>query len=153
MQKSIRKDIHKSKEVVKEGQKIKLLRIYLIVTFFYGLLGFMDALFFTSRAGPVTTYDYLATLVFFSFFLFSIIALVYFVQDNLPKITWILPSYTIVTKIAIVVAALVWASALATAKSSVNSNEVPLLLVYFAVLFSLFESLFSLYLLRKFRLV
>ncbi len=137
-----------------QDTKTKLLRTYLLVTFFYGLLGFLDAVFFSRGAvGNINTYHYLATLVFFTFLLFSIVALVYFVQDNLPRITWVLPTYTIVTKVGIVVAAFVWASSLANAQVAVVSQAVPTLLVSLAILFSLFECGFSVYLLRRFGMV
>lgn len=134
--------------------KTRLLRTYLLVTFFYGLLGFLDAVFFSRGAvGDINTYHYLATLVFFTFILFSIVALVYFIQENLPRITWVLPMYTIVTKIGIVFAAFVWASSLAHAQIAVAAQAVPTLLVFFAIIFSLFECGFSVYLLKKFGMV
>ncbi len=128
-----------------------LLKTYLLVTFFYGILGFLDAVFFSrGPVGNINGYHYLATIAFFSFFFFSIIALIFFIQTKMPTITLVLPTYTIITKIAIVVSALVWASSLARAQVTVDMQPVPLLLVYVALAFSFFECSFSVYLLKKF---
>ncbi len=138
-------------EKVKENYPTKLLKLYLLITFFYGLLGFLDAIFFSrGPIGDVNAYHYLATLAFLSFFFLSIIALVSFIQIRLPKITLVLPAYAIATKIAIVVSAFAWASELVKANVAVEMLPVPGMLVNIAIAFSLFECVFSVYLLRKF---
>lgn len=140
-----------AKDTTKANYPVKLLKLYLLITFFYGVLGFLDAVFFSrGPIGDVNAYHYLATLAFFSFFFLSIIALVSFIQSSLPKITLVLPAYAIVTKIAIVVSAFVWASALARANVAVETLPVPAMLVNIAIAFSVFECTFSVYMLRKF---
>lgn len=139
----------------KEVHKEKLLRSYLLVTFFYGLLGFLDALFF-SKNGVVTninTYHYLAAIVFFTFLGISILALIFFIQAKLPRITYVLPVYTIANKVLIVLLAFAWTISLARANVSLDTQEVPNMIISIAIIFSLFECLFSVYLLRKFDLV
>ncbi|MBI4441660.1 hypothetical protein HY639_05820 [Candidatus Woesearchaeota archaeon] len=133
----------------------KLLRSYLLVTFFYGLLGLLDAAFF-SRNGVISdinTYHYLATFIFFSFFFFSIVALISFIQYSLPRIALVLPVYTIVSKITIIIAAFAWASTLANANIDISTQPVPVWLIYGAVFLSLFECVFSLFLLRRFNML
>ena len=126
-------------------KKLRFLRIYLIITLAFGVIGISDSLLSLFNASSIV-YGIIIGLLAFLFFFFNIFALVHFMQDKLEKITWVLPIYHLLTAIFLTIIGVSLALA-----GLLNSGVV----FFFGILSSLtsiFEILFSLHLLKRFKL-
>ena len=69
-------------------KKLKFLRIYLILTLVFGVIGLSDSILSLLKISSLTYSIILGTLAFV-FFFFNIFALVHIMQEKLEKITWV----------------------------------------------------------------
>ncbi len=126
-------------------KKLRFLRIYLIITLAFGVIGISDSTLSLFDASSII-YSIIIGLLAFLFFFFNIFALVHLMQDKLEKITWILPTYHLLSAVLITIFGVLMAL------QGLLTNNVIFSLGIFGVLSSTFEIVFSLYLLKRFEL-
>ena len=125
-------------------KKFKFLRIYLIVTLAFGVIGLSDSILSLFDISSVV-YGILIGLLAFLFFFFNIFALVHLMQDKLEKITWILPIYHLLTAVVLTII-----GSMLVLVGLLNSGVI----LFFGILSSItsiFEISFSFYLLKRFK--
>ena len=114
---------------------MKLLRIYIYTALLLGIIGFIDSIIAPLFQMPNAYFDILSTLLFI-FFIFNIITLVIFFNKKLPKKFLILPTYHLL--IFITFLAFNWL---------INADVLFDMSIIIGTLTSLFETVFSIYLL------
>ena len=125
-------------------KKLKFLRIYLILTLVFGVIGLSDSILSLLKISSLTYSIILGTLAFV-FFFFNIFALVHIMQEKLEKITWVLPTYHILTTILFTILGIILSLA-----GLLNQIAI-FLLIIIGLLSSIFEIGFSVYLLKRFK--
>ena len=125
-------------------KKLKFLRIYLILTLVFGVIGLSDSILSLLKISSLTYSIILGTLSFV-FFFFNIFALVHIMQEKLEKITWVLPTYHILTTILFTILGIILSLA-----GLLNQIAI-FLLIIIGLLSSIFEIGFSVYLLKRFK--
>jgi len=115
----------------------KLLEIYLYTALLFGIIGLIDSIIAPLFQLPIIYFNILSTLLFI-FFIFNIIALVLFFNKKLAKKFLILPTYHLL--MFILSLTLSWL---------VGSNILFSLSIIIGIFTSLFETVFSIYLLTN----
>ena len=126
-------------------KKHKFLRIYLIITLAFGVIGISDSLLSLMKTSS-TSYTLIVGFLAILFFFFNIFALVHIMQEKLEKITWVLPLYHLLTAVLITTLGV-----FLSLKGLLTANVI-FSLGIIGILTSGFEVLFSLYLLKRFEL-
>ncbi|MAF99103.1 MAG: hypothetical protein CMH61_00680 [Nanoarchaeota archaeon] len=120
------------------------LKAYLITAVIMGILGLVDSLLFLFGFAS-SAFTNLLTLIVLFFFIFNIIALRNFVKTHLPHITRVLPIYHIVSYIIFMIVGIYTAHQL-------HRNTLFMYSAGVGLVSSVFEIVFSLYLMKRFKL-
>ena len=126
-------------------KKLGFFKIYLIIALAFGVIGLSDSLLSLFQISS-TIYEIVVGILAFLFFFFNIFALVHIMQDKLEKITWILPLYHLLSAILFTFVGII------LSLKGLLTNGVLLSFGIIGILTSVFEVLFSLYLLKRFEL-
>jgi hypothetical protein len=122
-------------------KKKSFLQIYLWITLFFGFLGLLDnTLNFFNLNHIFSTF---VVIVAFSFFIFNIVALIIFFRSPLKKIYFVLPIYHLLTYIFFV------GLGIYLLVSNLTLGWITLTLIITGIITSIFEIVFSIYLLKK----
>ena len=127
-------------------KKLKFLRIYLIIALAFGVIGISDSLLSLLKFSS-TIYTIIVGLLAFLFFFFNIFAWVHITQAKLEKITWVLPIYHLLTAVLFTIFGIIFSLA------GLLTTGIIVLLGIIGILTSIFEVLFSFYLLKRFELL
>ena len=123
-------------------KKTKFLKVYLISALTLGIFGLLDIILALLNLTNAI-YLSLMAVIFFLWFVINIIALTIFIHNRLSKITYVLPTYYILTFIGLTAFSILMS--ISTILPMIQNVVTMLLLVG-----SLFEIGFSVYLLRSF---
>ena len=133
----------------------RFFKTYFILVIFYAIIGILDSLFLS---GMKETFGQISILwmVFVSLFEFvifilSIIALVVFIKNKLPKVTLIMPIYHLITAVLILIYGFAWGILSAVQGNPIAGQLIPPGMIAIGVISSLFELIFSIYILSKFK--
>ena len=125
------------------GPRLGFLHFYLYCTLIISLLGLTDALLTFWKITPLL-YVRIVTLVLFLFVFFNILSIALFRRQNLERIVFVLPIYHIASYV------LFLSLGLYLAFKTIIPLWLSFVLIGLQVVSSLFESGFSIYLLKKF---
>ncbi|MBS3072326.1 hypothetical protein J4477_00650 [Candidatus Pacearchaeota archaeon] len=133
----------------------RFFKTYFILVIFYAIIGILDSLFLS---GMKETFGQISILwmVFvslfeFAIFILSIIALVVFIKNKLPKVTLIMPIYHLITAVLILIYGFAWGILSAVQGNPIAGQLIPPGMIAIGVISSLFELIFSIYILSKFK--
>ncbi len=126
--------------------KRALVRWYVLAALLFGILGFIDTIIAYFSTGAIS-YFYIASLLFLFFFLANIFFLFYFIHNRLAKIFYVLPAYHIAAYIILSVAGAI------VIFKEFSHPSISITFSLIALITSIFEIFFSLYLLKKYLLV
>ncbi len=126
--------------------KSSFLKYYLFIALFFGILSFLDNIL-TILKLTNNSYINILTIVFFLFFFFNIMAIPLFHHYHAQRIAYVLPFYHIISYIILLAL-----SSILTVKALILGGGW-ILLIMIGTITSLFEIIFSLYLLKKFKFV
>jgi len=133
----------------------RFFKTYFILVIFYAIIGILDSLFLS---GMKETFGQISILwmVFvslfeFTIFILSIIALVVFIKNKLPKVTLIMPIYHLITAVLILIYGFAWGILSAVQGNPIAGQLIPPGMIAIGVISSLFELIFSIYILSKFK--
>lgn len=134
----------------------KFFKIYFILMIVYAILGLLDALVFTGAketAGQISNLYllFIGILIPLGIFILSIVALTIFIRSKFAKITLVIPIYHIIATILIVGYGIVWGIVMVMQGVEASGQLIPPGLVLIGIISSLFELIFSSYILYKFR--
>ncbi len=119
------------------------LKIYLILAWAFGILGLIDGILTLAGWKKAAVAQIIAVIAFF-FFFFNITTVALFRRYHAEKIAYILPIYHLVTYFIFF-----WISLVLYYLKAVPDIFFQVIIL-FSILLSLFEIIFSVYLLRKF---
>ncbi len=133
----------------------KFFKTYFILMIIWAIIGLIDSLFIT---GGKETYGqinivyalFIGTLEF-AILVLSVISIVIFVKNKFSKISLVLPIYHIVAAILIFVYGVLWGLTSAIQGNQIANQSVTPELIVIGVILSLFELIFSGYVLNKFK--
>lgn len=111
----------------------------------FGVIGLADGLVSLLNLSLMEYYGWVISVIAFLFFFFNIFALVYFKQERLEKITWVLPIYHIASYI------LFFGLGIFLGLAGLFLGGVVGILGVIGVVTSVLEIIFCVYLLRRFR--
>lgn len=131
--------------MVRTGKE-HFLRTYLIIVLAFGVIGISDSLLSLFNTSSII-YGVIVGILAFLFFFFNLFALVHLIQEKLEKITWILPVYHLLSAIIFTILGV-----LLSLKGLLTNNLI-FSLGIMGILTSSFEILFSLFLLKRFKLL
>lgn len=138
-----------------EEKNSKFFKTYFILMIIWAVIGLIDSFFITGSKetfGQINmVYTLLLWLFVFAILVLSIIALVLFIKNKFSKISLVLPIYHIVAVILIIVYGIIWGVTSAILGNPITNQAVTSLLIGIGIISSLFELVFSGYILNKFR--
>lgn len=129
-------------------------KVYFILAIVYAILGLLDSLVFSGMktVGQISPiWSIIVTLSQFAMFILSIIALVIFIKNKFAKITFVIPIYHLIFIVVINIFGIAWVVISALQGNPVNEISTPPGTVAIGTISSLFELLFSIYILIKFK--
>ena len=136
-------------------QESKFFKIYFILVIIYAIIGLLDSLVFSGMKetmGQISIlWQVIVMIVVFAIFVLSIIALVIFIKNKFAKITLVIPIYYLVTTVLIFLYGMIWGVVLAVQGDLINEQPISPVLLVIGIISSLFELIFSVYILSKFR--
>lgn len=121
------------------------LQAYLITTLIFGILGFIDNIFAAANF-TFALYNKIVTILLFLFFFFNIFAIAFFIYQKIERLAYILPIYHLVSSLLFLGIGF-WIA------NKQFSPDFWIALIVLGTILSLFEIIFSVYLLRKFKLL
>jgi len=125
------------------GIKLGFFRTYLYSVIIIGLIGLADAVLTFLRI-HLPLYARLVSLLLFLFFFFNIFSMAVFRKTGLPRVAYILPLYYVISYV------LFLSLGIYLAITAIIPSWLSLTLIGIQLASSLFEIVFSLYLLTKF---
>ena len=133
----------------------KFFKPYYLLVIVYAIIGLLDSLVFSGMKetfGQVSIlWTVLVGIYAFAIFVLSIIALVLFIKNKLAKITIVIPIYHLVSAVLIFFYGIIWGVVSAVQGNPINEQLIPPGLIVIGVVSSLFELIFSIYVLSKFK--
>jgi hypothetical protein len=126
-------------------KNLSLLRAYLLTVFIIALFGILDSIFALTGKYFIIFVN-LASTVFLLWFVFSVIALAIFMYQRLNAETFVLPLYYIITTIALITLSVL----ISTGQVSQNITTI---ISIVGILGIMFEVGFSIYLIKKYKLI
>lgn len=136
-------------------QESKFFKIYFILVIIYAIIGLLDSLVFSGMKETIgqisILWQVIVMIVVFAIFVLSIIALVIFIKNKFAKITLVIPIYYLVTTVLIFLYGMIWGVVLAVQGDLINEQPISPVLLVIGIISSLFELIFSVYILSKFR--
>jgi hypothetical protein len=131
----------------------KFFKIYFILVIIYSIIGLSNSIF----SGMIETYGQmpnllmiLASIFSFLIFILSIVALVIFIKNKFAKITLVIPIYELVTAILMGIWGVVIGVLSVVQANPIDNQSIPLVMIIVGFLTSLFELVFSAYVLKKY---
>lgn len=132
-----------------------LFKTYYILAIIYSLFGIIDATLFRAITIPsimkiiwVILVGILSTVVF----VMSIVVLIFFIKDKLPKITLVVPIFHLIAVPLLFIIGMIWGVMLVMQGiTDPTAIVTPMWLIGFGIITSLFELGFSIYVLQKFK--
>jgi len=128
----------------KRSGKEKFLGIYLWIALLFGIIGIVDGILnFTELS--LRIYSLVMGLLVFVFFFFNLFSWVHFMHDKLEKITWVLPTYHLVSYILFFVLGIFMGLKGLLTENSLNY------FVVISIVTSVLEISWCVYLLKRFK--
>ena len=134
-------------------KSVKFFKIYYILMIIYAIMGFIDGYlsYVNSTFGDLLIWSYSFSFIVFGVFVLSIIAIFNFRKNGLSRTTFIIPIYHIVFQTIIVIYAIFLAINSIASGIDYTNIVIPSWFTLVAIISSLFELIFSIYILLKFR--
>ena len=133
----------------------KFFKPYYLLVIVYAIIGLLDSLVFSGMKetfGQVSIlWKVIVGIYAFAIFVLSIIALVLFIKNKLAKIILVIPIYHLVSAVLILFYGIIWGVVSAVQGNPINEQLIPPGLIAMGVVSSLFELIFSIYVLSKYK--
>ncbi|MFP4403155.1 MAG: hypothetical protein ACLFPJ_02280 [Candidatus Woesearchaeota archaeon] len=133
----------------------KFFKIYFILVLVYAIIGLLDSFVFSGMKetfGQISTiWMIIGSLFGLIKFILSIIALIIFIKKKFSKITLVIPIYHLVATVLLFIYGFAWGILSAVQGNSINEQLIPPGMIAIGIISSLFELIFSIYILSKFK--
>lgn len=136
-------------------QESTFFKFYYILVIIYAIIGLLDSLVFSGTKetfGQISILWQVIVMIFvFAIFVLSIIALFIFIKNKFAKITLVIPIYYLVSTVLLFFYGIIWGVVSAVQGDLINEQLIPPGLLVIGIISSLFELIFSVYVLSKFK--
>ncbi|MBI4450436.1 hypothetical protein HY642_00545 [Candidatus Woesearchaeota archaeon] len=132
----------------------KFFKAYFVLMVLWAVIGLIDSFFTGSKTtvGQVSTvYALFIGLFEFAVLALSVVAIYLFIKNKFSKLALALPIYHVATAILLVVYGFIWGVTSAVQGNPITDMSITPGLIAYGVISSLFELVFSSYILYRFR--
>ncbi|MCA9459594.1 MAG: hypothetical protein KC550_03530 [Nanoarchaeota archaeon] len=128
-------------------------KTYYILMIIFAIIGLTDS-FLTYFAKSLVEYiiwSVITSLLSLGVFILSIIAVIKFTKNQFSKITLVIPIFHIAYPVFLLIIGIIWGIMSVASGNLINPQTIPVWLILIGIVSSLFELVFSGYILNKFK--
>lgn len=130
-------------------------KTYFVLVIVYAIIGLLDSFVFSGMKetfGQISIiWIIIVSLFELAIFILGIVALVIFIKNKFSKITLVIPIYHLIAAVLIFIYGIAWGVLSAVEGNPIPEQLIPPGMIAIGTISSLFELIFSIYILSKFK--